>query len=82
MNRWSLSISTTACVVLFTFGAYMMIETQRFAMAGLFLFFAFYVPLQTEATRDKLLRHHVKMGNDAETVDESDDAIGSDRTGH
>jgi hypothetical protein len=82
MNRWWLTVSTTACVVLFTMGTYAAIEAQRFAMAGLFLFFAFYLPLQTEAMRDKLLKRDFKMASDGKTVDEPRDAIGSDRIGH
>ncbi len=82
MNRWWLTVSTTACVVLFTMGTYAAIEAQRFAMAGLFLFFAFYLPLQTEAMRDKLLKRDFKMASDGKTVDEPRDAIGSHRIGH
>ena len=65
MNRWSLSISTTAYVVLLTFGAYMCVESQNYVMAGLVLLFAFLWPLQVAAIRDKLLRR--------KTADRDDD---------
>ena len=64
MNRWFLSISTTAGVVLATLATYLMIEQNRFAMAGLFLFFAFCLPLYPESMRDKLLKRNSKMGSD------------------
>ncbi len=56
MNRWSLTISTTAAVVLFTMGSQAALESQNYVLAIVSLLFAFIVPLQSEALREKLLR--------------------------
>jgi hypothetical protein len=56
MNRWWLTISTTAAVVLFTIGAQAALERQSYVLAGVSLLFAFIVPLQSEALRETLLR--------------------------
>lgn len=82
MNRWSLWISTTAGVVLFTMGTYAAIEAHRFAMAGLMMFFAFFVSLSMEAMRDKLLRRDSKMGSDGNPMHDPRDTQGSDRIGY
>lgn len=66
MNRWSLSISTTAAVVLFTLSAQLMLEQENYLMAGLFFIFAFLVPLQSEGMRDKLLKSGRRTQNDDE----------------
>ncbi len=72
MNRWSLSISTTAYVVLLTLGGHMCLESQNYAMAGLALLFAFLWPLQAEAMRDTLLRHRRADLDDGAKMDNSD----------
>jgi hypothetical protein len=82
MNRWSLSISTTGGVVLATLATYAMLEENRFAMAGLGLFFAFCFPLYIEAMRDKLLKRDSKTGSDGNTVHQPPDTQGSDRIVH
>ncbi len=82
MSRWSFSISTTAGAVLSTLAAYTMLQEDRYAMAGLCLFFAFCIPLYLESMRDKLLKRDSKMGSDGKSEHEPRDARGSDRTGH
>ena len=56
LNRWWLSISTTSYVVLMMFGTQLMLEQQRYVVAGLFVLIAFLWPLYLEAQRDKILR--------------------------
>ncbi len=80
MNRWWLTISTTAAVLLFTIGAYSALESERYVLAVMFLLFAFYVPLQTEALRDKILRRKFGVANDDGTSDRSADAPAVDRS--
>lgn len=82
MSRWSFSISTTSCAVLFTLAAYTMIQEDRYAMAGLCLFSAFCVPLYLESMRDKFLKRDSKMGSDGKSVHEPHDTQGSDHIGH
>ena len=55
MNRWWLTVSTTAAVMLFMLGAQAALESQNYVLAILCLLFAFYVPLQAEALREKIL---------------------------
>ena len=64
MSRWSLSISTTANAVLFTLVAFTMLQQERYAIAGLLLFFAFSVPLYLESMRDKLLKRDSRIRSD------------------
>ena len=70
MKRWSLSISTTAFVVLLTLGAYSWLESQNYGMAALALLFAFLMPLQAETMRDKLLLNEFAGGDYGTIVDE------------
>jgi len=56
MNRWWLTISTTAAVVLLTMGAQATLYNQNYVWATILLLFAFVVPLQSEMLRDKILR--------------------------
>jgi hypothetical protein len=51
--KFWLSISTTGAVILFTMGALSMMEKDHYWAAALFLFFAFWLPLQSGAREDK-----------------------------
>ena len=64
INRWTLSISTTAGVILFTMGFLSMLEQQKYLMAGLFLLFAFWLPLQSESVKDKALKRRPRKQHD------------------
>ena len=76
ISRWYLAISTTACVVLFTMGALSMLESQNYIMAGVFLFFAFWVPLQDEL--DRLFKRRFGIGTDTETDPKTGKGVGSE----
>ncbi len=82
MNRWSLTISTTAAVLLFAIGAYSALESERYTLAALALIFAFYVPLQTEALRDKILHRKFVSANDGKTSNQSGEPPAADRSDH
>jgi hypothetical protein len=71
INRWSLSISTTAAVILFTLGASSMLEDQEYWMAGLSILAAFYVPIQSEIMRSQLLKREPATKSDNETGNDS-----------
>ena len=48
MKRLLLNISTTGGVVLFTMGALRMLDAGNYLMAGMLLFFAFWLPANRE----------------------------------
>lgn len=76
MKRLFLNISTTAGVVLFTMGALHMLESQNYIIAGVFLFFAFWLPAYEEL--DILFKRRFRIGTDAEVNSETGKGVGSD----
>ncbi len=72
MSRWYLAISTAACVMLFTMAAMTMLESQKYFFAAVFLFFAFYVPLQSESIRDRVLKPEPETGRVASSGEQID----------
>ena len=76
MKRLFLNISTTAGVVLFTMGALSMLESQNYIMAGVLLFFAFWLPAYDEL--DRLFKRRYGIGTDTETDPKTGKGVGSE----
>lgn len=58
-------------------GALRMLESQNYIMAGVFLFFAFFVPLLDEL--NKLFKLKFGPGPDTETGPKNDKGVGSEK---
>lgn len=69
-GNFFLSISTTAGVILFTMGFLSMLEEESYWMAGLFLLFAFWLPLQSEAIENKVIKRSTQAPTREGTADD------------
>jgi len=64
--------------MLFTMGALMMLESQNYMLAALFLFFVFFTPLLDEAMRDEVLKPESGTGRDAAIGEQTGTENGSE----
>jgi hypothetical protein len=76
MKRLFLNFSTTACVVLFTMGALSMLESQNYMMAGVLLFFAFWLPAHDEL--NTLFKRRIGIGTDTDGDSKTGKGVGSE----